>query len=225
MKIEIPFLNGEETLVYTADSIAEAVRQAIENKADLSYADLSGADLSNACLNNTELRYADLNGADLSNACLNNTDLRHANFKHASLNGADLSNANLRHADLRYAYLTGAYLTGACLEDAILHRADLRYAKVQDKTLWDKRPFLSLGQCGSVNRTTLAFFFEDRSEPFIMCGCFKGGLKEFKARIKETHSGTFYEVEYNIMASHITELHKEQQQQTRKEGEVNENNG
>ena len=48
MKIQIQFRNGKEPLTYEADSIAEAVRQAIENK-ERCY-DLSDADLSNACL-------------------------------------------------------------------------------------------------------------------------------------------------------------------------------
>ena len=135
---------------------------------------------------------ADLTSADLSHADLSNADLSDANLAWANLAWANLSNTDLSHANLQRASLIGA--------------------KVQDKTLWGKRPFLSLGQCGFVNRTTLAFFFEDGSEPFIMCGCFKGGLKEFKARIKETHSGTFYEIEYNAMAKFIKTLHKEQQE-------------
>ena len=65
MKIQIQFRNGKEPLTYEADSIAEAVRQAIENKADLSHADLGRADLADADLSN-----ADLTGADLSHAYL-----------------------------------------------------------------------------------------------------------------------------------------------------------
>ena len=70
MKIQIQFRNGKEPLTYEAESIAEAVRQAIENKDELSNADLSRADLSKA-----DLTHANLNGADLSYAYLNNTDL------------------------------------------------------------------------------------------------------------------------------------------------------
>ena len=187
MKIQIPFLNWDEPLVYEANSLVEAVRQAIENKDDLSHADLGRADLADA-------------------------NLSYANLSHADLGRADLSNANLRHADLYYADLAGADLTGANLSYANLQRASLIGAKVQDKTLWGKRPFLSIGQCGSADRTTLAFFFEDGSEPFIMCGCFKGGLQEFKTKVKETHAGSFYEVEYNAMVNYIKALHKEQQE-------------
>ena len=52
-----------------------------------------------------------------------------------------------------------------------------------------------------------------------MCGCFKGGLAEFKERIEEEHAGTFYEIEYKAAVAHINALYKEQeqQQQTRKE--------
>ena len=181
MKIQIQFRNGKEPLTYEADSIAEAVRQAIEIKADLSDADLSDADLSNACLSDADLRRAYLTGA------------------------------NLYYADLSHADLSDAYL-----EDANLQRASLIGAKVQDKTLWDKRPFLSFGACGSANRTTLAFFFEDGSEPFIMCGCFKGGLSEFTERIQKKHAGTFHEEEYNAMAVYIRTIHRSQQQQVKK---------
>jgi len=182
MKIQIPFRNGKEPLTYEADSIAEAVRQAIENKDELRYANLSNANLSRADLSNANLRYADLSGA------------------------------NLHHADLSSADLTSADLTGAYLEDANLQRASLIGAKVQGKTLWGKRPFLSLGACGSVGRTTLAFFFEDGSEPFIMCGCFEGDLTEFAERIQKKHAGTFHEVEYNAMVNYIKALYKEQQE-------------
>ena len=148
----------------------------------------------------------------VARAVKEDADLTSADLSHAYLRGADLSHANLSYADLRFADLTGADLTGADLSDANLSDAHLAGAKLQDKKLWSKRPFLSLGQCGSVNRTTLAFFFEDGSEPFIMCGCFKGGLKEFKARIKEEHAGTFHEVEYNAMVNYIKALYKEQQE-------------
>ena len=187
MKIQIPFRNGKEPLTYEADSIAEAVRQAIENKDELRYANLSNANLSRA-------------------------DLSNANLSYANLRYADLSGANLHHADLSSADLTSADLTGAYLEDANLQRASLIGAKVQGKTLWGKRPFLSLGACGSVGRTTLAFFFEDGSEPFIMCGCFEGDIVAFEARIAKEHSGTFHEVEYKAMVNYIKALYKEQQE-------------
>ena len=63
----------------TAQTIAEAVAQAIASGANLSYADLS---------------YADLRGANLSYA-----NLRGANLSYANLRGANLRGANLSYAD------------------------------------------------------------------------------------------------------------------------------
>ena len=102
----------------------------------------------------------------------------------------------------------GANLDGANLDGANLYGANLYGAK-----LWRKRPVLQLGQCGSRNGITLAYFFEDKSEPKVKCGCFYGTLTEFRAKIHETHAGTFFEREYNILADHIEEIYNLQKEE------------
>ena len=92
----------------TATRVGDAVVEAVNVNADLSYADLSNADLSsadlsNADLSNADLRYADLSDADLHNADMRNADLRYADLSDANLSCANLRYANLRHADVRYA--------------------------------------------------------------------------------------------------------------------------
>ena len=95
-----------------AETIAQAVRSAIDSDADL-----SGADLRNAGLWNADLSDVYLSGVDLSYANLSGADLRDANLSGANLSGANLQDADLRGADLRGADLSGAYLSGADFPD------------------------------------------------------------------------------------------------------------
>ena len=72
--IKIEFLDGRQPLEIDAETISEAVENAVKSEANLRWADLRGANL----------READLRGADLSW-----TDLRGANLIRADLRGAD----------------------------------------------------------------------------------------------------------------------------------------
>ena len=213
MKFKIDFAawTGKEALEIEAGSMKEAVEQAKENKRDLRNADLRYADLSNADLSNADLRYADLRYAVLSNADLSYAVLSNAVLSNAVLSNADLSNADLRNADLRNADLSNADLSNADLSNA-----DLRYA---DKKFWNKRPILQLGPCGSHGRYTIAFLFKDGSDPKIQCGCFFGNLAEFRAKIHETHAGTFFEQEYNALADHIEAIYNIQKAELAKGAE------
>ncbi len=106
----------------TAETISEAIAQAMAVVANLREANLSGANLSGA----------NLSGANLSGADLRRADLREANLSEANLSGADLRRADLRRADLREANLSGANLSGADLRRADLRRADLRRADLRE---------------------------------------------------------------------------------------------
>ena len=94
-------------------SIATAIRAAIDARANLSGADLYAADLYAANLSWADLRGANLSGANLSEADLSGADLSEANLYAADLRGANLSEANLYAADLYAANLSGADLSGA----------------------------------------------------------------------------------------------------------------
>jgi len=50
------------------------------------------------------------------------------------------------------------------------------------------------------------YFFADKSEPLIRCGCFTGGLAAFEAKIHETHGGNFHEQEYMAIVEHIQKI-------------------
>ena len=86
--IKIEFTNGKPALEFPeAETIREAVEQAVARKISLSFADLRRANLSFADLRRARLYDADLSGADLS---------------FADLSLADLSGADLRRANLDY---------------------------------------------------------------------------------------------------------------------------
>ena len=135
-------------------------------------------------------RAANLYGADLRFADLCGADLRFADLRGANLCGADLRFADLRFANLRGANLRGADLCGADLRFANLRGADLRdWGKLSSA-----QDILIVGAIGS--RDAYTTIFHTDKGVFVQCGCFRGTLDEFVAKVKETHSGTKYERDY-----------------------------
>ena len=126
-----------DTVLFTATAatLAEAVKLAIQARANLSGANLSGADLFRANLSGANLYGANLSGADLSRADLSRADLSGANLSGANLSGANLSRANLSGANLSGADLYGANLYGANLFRADLFRANLSGANLSGADL------------------------------------------------------------------------------------------
>ena len=88
--------------------------------------------------------------------------------------------ANLHNADLRGADLGGADLGCADLGD---------WGKLQSCS-----DILTVGAIGSRNGYTT--IFHTGKGIFVQCGCFKGTLEEFEAKVKETHQGNKYERDY-----------------------------
>ena len=137
-------------VLYSSDKakdIKDCLLEAIEAKADLSYADLSyanlrSADLSYANLRSADLSYADLSYANLSSADLSYADLSYANLSYANLSSANLSSADLSSANLISADLSYANLISANLISANLISANLSYAKGASKFLI--QPLLTL---------------------------------------------------------------------------------
>lgn len=104
--------------------------------------------------------------------------------------GAYLDGADLRCADLRGADLDGADLRGADLRDAYLGGADLRdWGKIQSSA-----DILQVGTIGSRNGYTIIFHTD--KGVFVQCGCFRGTLDEFEAKVKKTHQGNNHERDY-----------------------------
>jgi len=118
-----------------AETLKDAVEEAVELQVKLTCADLRNADLGGAYLAQAELSCADLSGASLFGAVLHrayltgthlcNADLRYANFRYATLKKAVLRNSelictgffgsNLVQADFRSSNLEGADLSSANL--------------------------------------------------------------------------------------------------------------
>ena len=74
----------------------------------------------------------------------------------------------------------GAYLRGAYLGE---------WGKLQSLS-----DIIIVGAIGSRNGYT-TIFHTDKGV-FVMCGCFKGTLDEFEAKVKETHKGNKHERDY-----------------------------
>ena len=139
-------------------------------------------------------RGADLGGADLRGAYLGGADLRGAYLEGADLEGADLGGADLRGAYLGGAYLRGADLGGAYLRGAYLEGADLGdWGKLQD--------ILIAGPLGS--RKAYTTCYKTDKGIFVQCGCFRGTLDEFVAKVKQTHEGNTHERDYLALVEFI----------------------
>ncbi len=93
---------------------------------------LQGADLQGANLQGAHLQGAYLQGVNLQGANLQGVNLPGANLQGANLQGAKLQGADLRSADLRSANLQGVNLQGADLRSADLQGADLQGAIALD---------------------------------------------------------------------------------------------
>ena len=180
IKIEIKTIWGDIIFTHEKENntVKDTLQEAVRSGADLGGAYLRGADLGGA-----DLRGADLGGADLRGAYLGGADLRGADLGGADLGGAYLRGAYLGGAYLRGAYLGGADLGGAYLRGAYLGGADLgeEWGKLEKNT-----DIFIAGPLGSRNGYT-TFFHTDKGI-FVRCGCFRGTLEEFVAKVKETHN-------------------------------------
>ena len=176
-KIEIKSVFGSVLFEFEKENntIKDTLIEAVKRGANLRGAYLRGADLRGAYLRGAYLRGAYLRGANLVGA----------NLGGAYLVGANLGGAYLRGADLRGAYLDGAYLGGADLRGAYLGE----WGKIQSPS-----DILIIGTIGSRNGYTTIFHTDKGT--FVQCGCFRGTLDEFEAKVKETHQGNKHERDY-----------------------------
>jgi uncharacterized protein YjbI with pentapeptide repeats len=115
-KFEIKsWLDGKVLFACEAESLIDAVQQAVKAETCLNYASLDGARLDGARLDGARLDGARLNGASLFGARLNGARLNGARLDGARLDGARLDGARLDGASLDGASLDGASLDGARL--------------------------------------------------------------------------------------------------------------
>ena len=126
-----------------------------------------------------------------------------ADLRGAYLRGADLYGANLRSADLYGADLYGANLRSADLYGANLRSADLceEWGKLEKNT-----DIFIAGPLGSRNSYT-TFFHTDKGI-FVQCGCFRGTLEEFTAKVKETHNDNEHARNYLAIAEFVKQKYQ-----------------
>ena len=154
--------------------------------------------LQEAVKSSADLRSANLEGADLYGANLEGADLYGANLEGADLEGANLYGANLEGADLRSANLEGADLYGANLRSANLGE---EWGKLEKNT-----DIFSAGPLGSRNGYT-TFFHTDKGI-FVQCGCFRGTLEEFIAKVKETHNDNEHARNYLAISEFVKQKYQ-----------------
>ena len=213
-KIKIKSIFGDVLFEHEKENntIKDTLEEAVKIGANLVGANLDGANLDGANLVGAYLRGAYLIGANLRGAYLDGANLDGANLRGANLDGANLVGANLVGANLVGANLVGAYLRGANLRGAYLIGANLVGANLRGANLrganlvdWGKiqsvGDILVIGNIGSRNGTT-TIFHTDKGI-FVQCGCFKGSLDEFIAKVKETHNGNKYERDYLAMVEFV----------------------
>jgi hypothetical protein len=111
---------------YSAETLKDALEQAVQQEINLNWADLDGASLVRASLDGASLVGARLDGASLVGARLDGASLVGARLDGARLDGASLVGARLDGARLVRASLVGARLDGASLVGARLVRANLK---------------------------------------------------------------------------------------------------
>jgi hypothetical protein len=117
-----------------AETLKDAVEEAVTLQVSLTCADLRNADLGGAWLAQAELSCADLSGANLFGAILYrayltgtrfcSTDLRYANFRYANLKKTVLRNSELVNAQFLHSNLTQADFRGSNLQGADLRGAN-----------------------------------------------------------------------------------------------------
>ena len=98
-----------------------------------------------------------------------------------------------------------------CDNCTIEDNAIVRDAVIQDTSIiglnglvQSTKDYLYIRGIGSKNRATTAYKTKDNI--MIVCGCFIDTLNEFKSRVHETHGGTDYEKEYNVLID-IIKIH------------------
>ena len=114
-------------------------------------------------------------------------------LQEAVKSGADLRGADLRGADLRSADLYGADLRSADLCE--------EWGKLEKNT-----DIFIAGPLGSRNSYT-TFFHTDKGI-FVQCGCFRGTLEEFTAKVKETHNDNEHARNYLAIAEFVKQKYQ-----------------
>jgi len=104
----------------TAETVKEAVLEAVEKEINLSGSNLSGSNLRGSNLRGSDLRGSDLRGSDLSHSNLSYSDLSYSDLSGSNLRGSDLRGSDLSHSNLSGSNLSGSNLSGSNLSGSNL---------------------------------------------------------------------------------------------------------
>ena len=121
-----------------AETLKDALEQAVADNARLVGANLDGANLDGVHLVNASLDSCSLVNANLVNASLDGCSLVSAILVSADLDGASLVNASLVNARLDNARLDSCNLVNANLINARLDNASLANARLPTGETWDE---------------------------------------------------------------------------------------
>jgi len=109
-----------------AETLKDAVEEAVILHVNLSCADLRNADLGGAFLDGAQLSNADFSGANLFKAVLHKSSLIGARFS-----SVDLRYTNIRYANLKKAVLQNSNLVGADFSRSDLTKTDFRNSNLE----------------------------------------------------------------------------------------------
>lgn len=76
-----------------------------------------------------------------------------------------------------------------------------------DALVYGNTDYICLKGFGSKNRNTTMFRTKS-GDVYVCCGCFKGSLKEFSEKVKETHGTSKYAKEY-LACIEVAKIHFE----------------
>jgi len=134
--IEIKDRHSGRVLFETeAETLKDALEEAVMSGMNLSCADLRNADLGGAYLANANLSNADFSGANLFKATLWRSSLIAARFCKVDMRYADIKNANLKKAVLQSSELICAQFSQSNLIKANFRGSNLEGANLQGANL------------------------------------------------------------------------------------------
>lgn len=121
--------------------------------------------------------------------------------KAGDLGGYIEKEENLSHDGNAWVYDDAKVYDDACVFDnARVYGDTIIYGDTcicDEAWVCDDSDYVCFKGFGSESRNTTMFRTENR-DIYVCCGCFRGSLKEFEEKVKETHGNTKYAKEYLV---------------------------
>lgn len=120
-----------------ANSLFEAVQEAVQKGTNLEGIDLKNADLSFGHFSKAKMPHSTIQQANMYSTDFSGADLQFSSLNGTSFKAADLSHASFAHSDLTGASFIDANLTGVDFTDADLSEVNFARAKFKNTILDD----------------------------------------------------------------------------------------